>query len=78
MDSSITPLWNGLFPIAGYLISFYYKCFIDIPAVNENSADPEQMICCAADLSLHCLPITFLWVSRQKMRNCANRLCRFT
>ena len=35
-------------------------CFIEIPVVNANSVDPDQMQHSAiSDLSLHCLPITF-------------------
>ena len=35
-----------------------------------NSGDPDQMPCCAlSDLGLHCLPVTFLGVSRLQWVN---------
>ena len=47
--------------LAGCLVSFYYYCFIEIPVVNANNVDPEQMLCSvASDLGLHYLPITVL------------------
>ena len=67
MDSSTTTLWTELFPVSGYLVSFSYSCYIEIPMFNANSIDPDQMLQYAAsDLGLHWLPIILLWVSRLK------------
>ena len=56
---------NGLFhpvffPIAGFLVSFYYNCvFCEIQVFNANSVDPDQTPrSVASDLGLHCSPIT--------------------
>ena len=52
-------------PIAGCLLDFINMHFIQIPLVNANSVDPNQMPCSVASiLVLHCLPVTLLWVSR--------------
>ena len=60
VDFSTTNLSTGLFPIAGY----YYHYFIEIPVLNANSVDPDQIPHSAAsDLGLHCLPIPFGSVS---------------
>ena len=62
MVSSTATLWISLFPTAGRLVSFYYYyiCFIEIPVINANSVDPDQMPHSAAsELGLHCLPNTF-------------------
>ena len=41
--------------------------FIEIPVVNTNSEDPDQMLhTVASDLGLHCLTIIILGVSRLK------------
>ena len=41
--------------------------FIEIPVLNANSVDPDQMPHCAAsDLGLHCLPMSLLWDVRLK------------
>ena len=68
VDSSATTLWTGLFPKAGYLVSFLSSlCFIEIPVFNASSVDPDQMLHSAAsDLGLHCLQITLLGVSQLK------------
>ena len=43
-------------------------CFIEVPVVNANSADPEQMPHSgASDLGLQCLSITLFGVSHAKM-----------
>ena len=37
----------------------------------SNSGDPDQMLHSAAsDLGLHCLPVTFLGISRLQWVNC--------
>ena len=42
-------------------------CFIEIPVVNANSVDPDQMAnSVASDLGLYCLPITLLGAPRLK------------
>ena len=78
MDSSITTLWHGLFPIAGCLVS-YYSYFIEIPVFD---VDPDQMLCSAAsDLGLHWLPITLFGVSRLtwvKYKGGGMMFCHFT
>ena len=43
-------------------------CFIEIPVINANRVNLDQMPHSAAsDLGLHCLPITLLGVSRVNM-----------
>ena len=42
MNSSAITLWTGLFPIAGYLVRFYYDCSMVVPELNANSVDPDQ------------------------------------
>ena len=38
------------------------NCFKEIPELNANSVDPDQMPHSAvSDLGLHCLPICLLW-----------------
>ena len=45
-------------------------CFIEIPELNANCVDPNQMLWSAAsDLGLHCLQVTLLGVSRLKLVN---------
>ena len=69
VDSSTTTLWTGLFPMARWLVSFYYfllllLCFMEIPVFNDNSLDPDQMTHSAtSDLSVQCLPITLYFFS---------------
>ena len=60
VDSSTTTLWSGPFPLAGCLVSsLLLLCFIEIPVVNANSIDTDQMpYSAASDLSLHRLPNT--------------------
>ena len=57
VDFSSITLRTDLFPIKGYLVSFYnYHSSIEIPVFNTNSVDPDQMPRSAAsDLDLHCL-----------------------
>ena len=63
MDSSTTT-WTGLFSIAGFVL---LVCFIEIRIFDVNSVDPDQTPHSAAsDLGLHCLPVTFMGVSRLK------------
>ena len=59
MDFSITTLWTSLFLI-GCLVSFHYYCFIEIPVVDANSVDFDQMPHSTSDMGLHCLAIT-IW-----------------
>ena len=41
--------------------------FREIPVLNENSVDPDQMPHSAAsDLGLRCLPMSLLWDARHK------------
>ena len=66
MDSSITTLKTGLFTIVGYLrlVFTITICFIEIPVVNANSADPDHSA--VSNLGLHSLPITIMRVSKLK------------
>ena len=42
-------------------------CFIEMPVINANSVDPDQMpLSAASDLGLHCLPMSHLWDARHK------------
>ena len=42
--------------------------FIEVPVVNTNSVDPDQMPhSVASDLGLHCLPVTLLWGLQTKI-----------
>ena len=42
-------------------------CFIEIPVVNLNSVDPDQMLHSAtSDLGLHCLTNALLGISKLK------------
>ena len=34
---------TDLFPIAGFLVSFYYYYFIEVSVFNANSKDPVQL-----------------------------------
>ena len=44
--------------------------FTEIPVLNTNSVDPDQMPHFAAsDLGLHCLPMSLLWDARHKWVN---------
>ena len=50
----------------GFLLLF----IIEIPVLNANSIDPDQMLHSAAsDLDLHCLPASLLWDTRHKWVN---------
>ena len=41
--------------------------FSEMPVINANSVDPDQMPHSAAsDLGLHCLPMSHLWDARPK------------
>ena len=43
------------------------SCFVEIPELNANTVDPDQMPRSAAsDLGLHCLPMFLLWDARLK------------
>ena len=45
-------------------------CFTEIPTLNANSIDPDQMLHPAAsDLGLCCLPMPLLWDARHKWVN---------
>ena len=51
------------FPKAGGLLSFYYYyiCITEIPVLNANHVDPDQVPqSSASDLDLHCLLIALL------------------
>ena len=64
MQPSITTLLSSLFTIEGCLVSFFITFFIEIPVINANSKDLEQMPHSAAfELCLHCLPSTLLGIS---------------
>ena len=70
VDSFTTIPWTDLCPVAGYLVSFCYFCFKEIPVFSAKCVDPDQMLCSAgSDLGLHCLPFTLLGVSRLKLVN---------
>ena len=68
MDSSAITLWTDTFPIKGMSGSFLLQaCFIEIPALNANSADPDQTPrSVASDLGLHRLPVFHLWDAGHK------------
>ena len=66
MDSSTTTLLD--LSISNSRVSGQFLlllCFIEIPVINMNSLDPDQKSH-AADLGLHCLPITLLGVFKTK------------
>ena len=71
MDSSTLTLWPGPFPVKGVSGKFLLlPWFTEIPVLNTNSADPDQMpYSAASDLGLHCLPMYFLWDTRLKLVN---------
>ena len=68
MDSSTSSLWTGPFPkegVAGNLILL--RSFIEIPVLNANRVDPDQVPRLAAsDLGLHCWPVSLSWDARLK------------
>ena len=48
-----------------------FLCFIEIPVINANSVDPDQMPhSMASDLGLHCLPMSLFWDTRHKWVKC--------
>ena len=54
--------------------------FVEIPELNANSVDPDQMPhSVASDLGLHCLPMSLLWDARLKWVNeqllCQKKAC---
>ena len=54
--------------VSGYFLLLL--CIIEIPVVNANSVDPDQMPhSMASDQGLNCLPITILGLSRLKWVN---------
>ena len=62
VDSSITTLWIGPFPIAGCLVIFYYYYVLKKFLFNANSVDPDQTLHSgASDLGLYCLLKSHLW-----------------
>ena len=71
VDSSTTTHWLDRFPVEDGLVSFLLLlCFIEIPVINANGVDPDQMLHSAASyLGLHCLTVTLFEVSIQKWVN---------
>ena len=68
MDSSTTTLDRSVSNSRVSGESLLLLCFIEIPVINANNVYSDQLPCSVAyDLGLHCLPITFLGVSRLKM-----------
>ena len=67
VDFSIVICWTSPFVILGVLGLFYCLSSIvlwKILLLLANNVDPDQMPhYVASDLGLHCLPLTFLWVS---------------
>ena len=64
-------LWAGPFLVEGvsgwFLLSL---CFIEIPVFNANSVDLDQMPhSVASDLGLHCLPMSLLLDTGDKLVN---------
>ena len=60
LDRSISNLW-GVWLVLGLLL------ITEIPALNENSVDPDQTPCSvASDLILHCFQRSHLWDARLK------------
>ena len=58
----------------GVWLVLLLPCFIQDPALNANSEDPDQMPHPAAfDLGLHCLSMNLLWDARHKWvkQNCS-------
>ena len=54
------------------MVSFYYEfsCFVERSELNANSVDPNQTPrSVAADLGLHCLPMSLLWDAGLKWFN---------
>ena len=50
-----------------WLVFFITFCFIEMPVLNANSVDPDQMPHNAvSDLGLHYLPMSLLWDARLK------------
>ena len=63
LDRSIS---NG----RGVCLFLLLLCFLEIPVLNANSADPYQTPPSAAsDLGLHYLAKSFLWVARHNWLN---------
>ena len=60
MDSSTTTHWTSLFPIEEVSDWFLLlPCFTEIPVINANSVNPDQMLHSAAsNLGLRCMPDT--------------------
>ena len=60
MDSSTSTLWTGPFLTEGVSGKFFLLlCFVEIPLLNANCVDPDQMpYSAASDLGLHCLPMS--------------------
>ena len=60
LDRSISNLW-GVWLVLGLLL------ITEIPALNENSVDPDLTPCSvASDLILHCFQMSHLWGARLK------------
>ena len=59
----VSIIWKAPYPVEGVLAYFSLPpCFIEIPVVNANSVDPDQMpYSAASDLGLHCFPMSVLW-----------------
>ena len=68
MESSTSLFGQVYFQIKGSLVVFLeIPYLIEIPVLNANSADPDQMLLSAVSyLGLHCLSMSLLWDSRLK------------
>ena len=66
MDSSTITLDWSISYRRGVWLVFIITIYIEIPALNANSVDPDQVPCSAAsDLNLHYSPMSLLWDARQ-------------
>ena len=70
MNSATLTLWTGPFQIKGVSGWFLLlPCFIDIPVLNANSVDPDQMQCSAtSDLGLHSLLVSLLGKTKMGLK----------
>ena len=67
VDFSTLTLWTDPFPIKGnvWLVLLLLPCFIEIPVLNANIVDSDQMPSSAeSDLGLHCLHMSLVWDAR--------------
>ena len=68
VDSFTISLWTSPFPVKGVSGKFLLLPWVtEIPVLNANSVDPDQMLHSAtSDLGLQCLPVSLLSDTRLK------------